>query len=101
MYERQLADEIAIQQARFDIDAKQSEIELLDKQNDLLKAESMLINERLENSLLALALVSILLSSLLFWSYRSRKVQSKLKMFAQTDALTQIANRGHFTDCLT
>ena len=65
MYERQLADEIAIQQARFDIDAKQSEIELLDKQNDLLKAESMLINERLENSLLALALVSILLSSLL------------------------------------
>lgn len=101
MYERQLADEIAIQQARFDIDAKQSEIELLDKQNELLKAESMLINERLENSLLALALVSILLSSLLFWSYRSRKVQSKLKMFAQTDALTQIANRGHFTDCLT
>ena len=57
MYERQLADEIAIQQARFDIDAKQSEIELLDKQNELLKAESMLINERLENSLLALALV--------------------------------------------
>ncbi len=101
MYEQQLADEIAIQQARFDIDAKQNEIELLDKQNELLKAESMLINERLENSLLALALVSILLSSLLFWSYRSRKVQSKLKMFAQTDALTQIANRGYFTDCLT
>ncbi len=101
LFQQKLADEIAIQQARFDIDAKQSEIELLDKQNELLKAESMLINERLENSLLALALVSILLSSLLFWSYRSRKVQSKLKMFAQTDALTQIANRGHFTDCLT
>lgn len=101
LFEQQLADEIAIQQARFDIDAKQSEIELLDKQNELLKAESMLVNERLENSLLALALVSILLSSLLFWSYRSRKIQAKLKMYAHTDALTQIANRGYFTECLT
>lgn len=100
IYERQLADEIAIQQARFDIDAKQSEIEFLDKQNELLKAESMLVNERLESSLLALGMVSILLSSLLFWSYRSRKVQAKLKQYAQTDALTKIANRGYFTDCL-
>lgn len=100
LFERQLADEVAIQKAWFEIDAKQSEIELLDKQNDLLKAESQLINERLENSLLALVLLTLLLTSLLFWFYRSRKIQARLKHFAQTDALTQIANRGYFTECM-
>ena len=98
MFETKLANEMAIQKAWFEVDAKQNQIELLDKQNDLLKTESLLTTEKLENSLLALSLVSLLLATLLFWSYRSRKVQAKLRYYAHTDGLTQIYNRGFFTD---
>ncbi len=98
MFETKLANEMAIQKAWFEVDAKQSQIELLDKQNDLLKTESQLTTEQLENSLLALSLVSLLLATLLFWSFRSRKVQEKLRYFAHTDGLTKIANRGFFTE---
>ena len=98
MFETKLANEMAIQKAWFEVDAKQNQIELLDKQNDLLKTESQLTTEQLENSLLALSLVSLLLATLLFWSYRSRKVQAKLRYYAHTDGLTRIYNRGFFTD---
>ncbi|TPV61009.1 GGDEF domain-containing protein [Aestuariibacter sp. GS-14] len=98
MFESKLANEMAIQKAWFEVDAKQSQIELLDKQNDLLKTESQLTTEQLENSLLALSLVSLLLATLLFWSFRSRKVQAKLRYYAHTDGLTKIANRGFFTE---
>ncbi|NVK54434.1 MAG: GGDEF domain-containing protein [Alteromonadaceae bacterium] len=97
----QLQKQLAIQQAWFEMDAKQSEIELLDKRNALLSTQAKLANESLENTLLALSLVSLLLASLVFWSYRNHKIQVKLKYFARTDMLTQIYNRGHFTECLT
>ncbi|GGF55956.1 GGDEF domain-containing protein [Alteromonas lipolytica] len=100
----QLSKQLAIQKAWFEIDAKQSQIELLDKQNALLTAKAKLSGESLENSLLALSLVSLLLASLIFWSYRSHKIQAKLKYYARTDMLTQISNRAYFNeqcnDCL-
>ncbi|MDC8830888.1 diguanylate cyclase [Alteromonas gilva] len=97
----ELTKQLAIQQAWFEIDAKQNEIELLDKRNALLSTQAKLANESLENTLLALALVSLLLASLVFWSYRSHKIQVQLKHYARTDMMTEINNRGYFTECLT
>lgn len=99
-FESQLAKELAIQQAWFELDAKENEIVLLDKQNALLKTKAQLTNERLENSLLALTLASLVLAVMLYWSYRSRKMQNKLRTLAQNDALTGIYNRGFFTECM-
>jgi diguanylate cyclase (GGDEF)-like protein len=97
-YEIQLAKQLAIQQAWFELEAKNSEINLLDKQNVLLKTQAQLITERLESSLLALALAVFILFVVLFWFYRSRNIQKKLRYLAQTDVLTEVYNRGYFTE---
>lgn len=97
-HNQNVAKQLAFQQARFETEQKQNEIELLDKQNKLLLTESDLAKQEMKNVFLALALTSLALAGLLYWSYRSRKLQRKLRTMARTDSLTGLYNRGYFTD---
>ncbi|MFC3093584.1 GGDEF domain-containing protein [Alteromonas sediminis] len=92
------ARQIAVQNARFNDQAKEAQIALLDKENSLLQTEAKLSAEQIQNSLLALALSAFLLIALLLWSWRAMIVQKKLKVMAREDSLTHIANRGYFTE---
>ncbi|WP_100640866.1 GGDEF domain-containing protein [Alteromonas facilis] len=87
-----------IQQVNADIAAKEADIERLDQQNRLLRTEKDLATERIENSILAFILLSTLLTILMFWSYRGRKLQKRFEYLAKTDGLTGINNRSEFIE---
>ena len=90
-HSREIAQSLARQEARFKIAEAESAMALLDKENKLAEV-------REEQLYLALSLVSLLLAGLIFWSYRSRKVQIKLRELARKDSLTGIFNRGYFEE---
>ncbi|MDM7860623.1 GGDEF domain-containing protein [Alteromonas sp. ASW11-36] len=88
----------AVQQSRFESMEKQARIELLDKENQLLKTEAELSAERIENSILAFVLLSGLFTGLMIWSYRSRRLRKRFERLANIDGLTQIYNRTAFIE---
>lgn len=93
------AKQLAIQQAKLESIQKANKIELLDKENTLLKIEAQLQkDERIKTQLIAL-LLGIIVVAVLVWAVRSRKVQRLLRTQAQQDGLTRIANRSYFTQC--
>jgi diguanylate cyclase (GGDEF)-like protein len=88
--------QLAIQQYQLDTLEKQTQLVLLDRENDLLKTQIQLEQKSLENNQLSLALAVSLIILLIFWSYRSRRSQIKLKQLANSDELTGIATRSYF-----
>jgi len=95
-HDARVAKSLAIQQARFNLENKESRIALLDKKNQLLSTESRLVREQMANMTLVVAVALAGVLGLLFWSYRSAKTQKKLEELASTDYLTGISNRGFF-----
>ncbi|MEZ5469735.1 MAG: GGDEF domain-containing protein [Lysobacterales bacterium] len=92
------ARELAVQLAKHETLQKTQTIELLNRQNRVLQLEQKVSKQAATNTQLVLALVLLLLASLAFWAYRIKRVQIELKRLAETDALTGLSNRGHFTD---
>ena len=76
---------------------QESEIALLNNQNQLLKAEQSLASAEAENTKLLASLLSVIIAILVYFAYRSWQTQKRLKELAEFDALTGIYNRGHFT----
>jgi diguanylate cyclase (GGDEF)-like protein len=87
---------LAIQKAKLTVIEKDTQISLLDKENTLLRTQSLLDNESAQNRLLALALLTMALFVFVLWTYKNRKIYLEMRYFAQTDELTGIANRHHF-----
>ncbi|WDE01157.1 GGDEF domain-containing protein [Thalassomonas actiniarum] len=85
----QLAEHQAIEQ--------ETRIQLLDEQNKLLRVEQDLAQAEAENNKLFISLLIALSTLLIFWAYKSRLTQKRLRQMAEYDALTGIYNRGHFT----
>jgi diguanylate cyclase len=95
---------LAIQNAKLNNIEKTNQIALLDKenalldkQNALLKTQSALDKESAENDRLAMALLGLVLILLFFWAYKNRRMHKKLRKLAETDELTGISNRHHFS----
>lgn len=99
--DKERSKELVVQQANLETLEKNNQIALLDKQNALLRTQTELARQQAQNNRLALALASSLLVILLFWLYRSRRVQNKLKKMAETDELTGISNRHYFNERAT
>jgi diguanylate cyclase (GGDEF)-like protein len=74
----------------------QTTLSLLDQENVLLKTQAKLAQKTQENNQLELALAISLILLLIFWSYRSRRSQTKLRHLANSDELTGIATRNYF-----
>lgn len=92
------AKSLTIQQAKLDAVEQSNQIELLDKENALLRAQAQLHSETEYSRLLLLALLSMLLAGTIFWIYRKRRTYVKFRKMAETDDLTGIANRRFFTE---
>jgi diguanylate cyclase (GGDEF)-like protein len=88
---------LAYQQAKYETRERENKITLLDKENALLKIQSELANKNAENDRLIMALLSLVLILVFFWTYKNRRVHKKLRQLAETDELTGIANRYYFT----
>ncbi len=90
--------QMAIQQAKFDNLEKNIEIQLLDKENSLLKAQAALSREEKQNHRLLITLLASTTILVLMWAIINRKLHAALREKAQTDSLTKVANRHYFTE---
>ncbi|MCW8091466.1 tetratricopeptide repeat-containing diguanylate cyclase [Alteromonas sp. ASW11-130] len=89
--------QLAIQQTKFEAQKKANQIALLNKENSLLKTQAELAQKEIDNSRLLIATFALLASIVMVWMLFNRRMQMQLKTQAQTDKLTGIANRHHFT----
>ncbi|MEJ1095132.1 MULTISPECIES: GGDEF domain-containing protein [unclassified Pseudoxanthomonas] len=91
------AREMAYQIVRQETLQKSQQISLLDKQNQVLQLQSKLDQKSAQNTRLIVMLLVMLVASIGYWAYKIKRVQLSLKQMAETDALTGVCNRHHFT----
>lgn len=91
------ARELAYQIVRQETLQKNQQIGLLDKQNQVLQLQSKLDQKSAQNTRLIVMLLIMLVASIGYWAYKIKRVQLSLKQMAETDALTGVCNRHHFT----
>lgn len=91
------ARELAVQLARHQTLQQAQSMELLERQNQLLRLQHDVGEQRQTIFLLALALLAVLLGLVVHWALRVKRLQLSFKRLAETDGLTGLANRAHFT----
>lgn len=91
------AREMAYQIVRQETLQKNQQINLLDQQNQVLQLQSKLDQQSAQNTRLLVILLVVLVASVGYWAYKIKRVQLSLKKMAETDALTGLCNRHHFT----
>ena len=90
---RQLAYQIVRQQ----ILQKTQQISMLDQENQVLLLQRKVDQQAAQNTRLIVILLVLLIASIGYWAFKIKRVQLSLKKMAETDALTGICNRHHFT----
>ncbi len=90
--------ELAYQIVRQETFEKSEQIQRLGSQNQLLQLQRKLESKSVQNTRLVVVLLTMLLASIGYWAYRTKRTQMMFKRLAQTDALTGIGNRSHFSN---
>jgi diguanylate cyclase (GGDEF)-like protein len=89
--------ELAVQLARHQTLQQAQSLELLERQNQLLRLQQDVGEQRQTIFLLALALLAGLLGFVVYWALRVKRLQLSFQRLAETDGLTGLASRAHFT----
>jgi diguanylate cyclase (GGDEF)-like protein len=89
--------ELAVQLARHQTLQQAQSLELLERQNQLLRLQQDVGEQRQTIFLLALALLVGVLGFVIYWALRVKRLQLSFQQLAETDGLTALANRAHFT----
>lgn len=92
------AREFAFQLSRHELQQKNQSIELLQRQNDVLRLQQDLSKKSAQNNQLLVAMLLMLLGVGAYWAYKVKRVQMMFRKQAQMDSLTGISNRGHFRE---
>lgn len=91
------AKHIAVQTVNQRLYEKETQIELLNKQNEALTLEQELAKKEAQNKTLWILLLAIVTVFIAYWAVRTKRTHVKLRQLAEFDSLTGIANRRHFT----
>ena len=91
------ARELAFQMVKHETQQKTQTIELLNKQNQVLTLEQKVTEKTSQANRLLIALLAVLLASIAYWAFKVKRMQVSFRKLAETDALTGISNRHHFT----
>ncbi len=91
------ARELAYQLVKHETKQKTQTIDLLNKKNEVLQLEQTVAKQKAHYTAILVGLLVILLAMLLLWAYRTKRMQLAFRRLAETDALTGISNRDHFT----
>jgi diguanylate cyclase (GGDEF)-like protein len=91
------ARELAYQIVRQETRQKTQQIELLNRQNQVLQLQQRVSKQATQNTRLIATLLALLLASIGYWAYKIKRMQISFRRLAETDALTGISNRHHFT----
>jgi len=89
--------ELAYQIVRQEMLQKTQEIELLNRRNEVLQLQQRVDRQSAQSSRLLALLLTLLVGSIGYWAYKIKRVQNSLRRMAETDALTAICNRRHFS----
>jgi diguanylate cyclase (GGDEF)-like protein len=89
--------ELAYQIVRQEMLQKTQEIELLNRRNEVLQLQQRVDRQSAQSSRLLALLLTLLVGSIGYWAYKIKRVQLSLRRMAETDALTGICNRHHFS----
>ncbi len=91
------ARELAYHLVRLEARQKNQQIQLLDRQNRLLQLQQRVEQQKAANSRLLMLVFAIFTLFVVFWAYKTKRMQMSVRRMAETDALTGICNRHHFT----
>ncbi len=91
------ARELAYEIVRHETLQKTQQIELLKGENQLLQLQQRIDQQGAQNTRLLMLLLGLLVAGISYWAYKVKSVQMSLRRFAETDSLTGISNRHHFT----
>jgi diguanylate cyclase len=91
------ARELAYQIVRQEAQQKNQQIELLNRQNAVLELQQQVDRTAAQNSRLLMLVIALFAALVGYWAYKTRRMHSSLRRMAETDALTGICNRHHFT----
>lgn len=89
---------LAYQLVKQQVEAKKTELNELNKQNQILQLRQALDHKAVETSRLYIALLLTVLASIAFWLYRLKRSQLRFMRMARRDGLTGIFNRQHFVE---
>jgi diguanylate cyclase (GGDEF)-like protein len=89
------AREYAFQLSRNELQQKNQAIQLLSKQNEVLRLQQEVTKKSAQNSQLLIGLLAFVLVTVGYWAFKIKRVQMRFRHMAQTDALTGICNRAH------
>jgi diguanylate cyclase (GGDEF)-like protein len=90
---RELAYHLVRQEAR----QKNQQIELLDRQNRVLQLQQEVDRTSAQNSRLIMLVMALAVALIGYWAYKTKRMHVSLRQMAETDALTGVCNRHHFT----
>lgn len=76
--------------------AQKLETEKLSKQNNILRLQQTLAAKRIETGRLYILLLLMVLASVIFWLFRTKRSQLHFQQQARLDGLTSIFNHQHF-----
>lgn len=91
------ARELAFQMVKHETQQKVQTIDLLNKQNQVLQLERQVASKTAQANRLLIALLAVMLASIAYWAYKVKRMQVSFRHLAETDTLTGISNRHHFT----
>lgn len=91
------ARELAFQMVKHETQQKTQTIELLNRQNEVLTLQQQVTAKSTQANRLLIALLAVLLASIAYWAFKVKRMQVSFRKLAETDALTGISNRHHFS----
>ncbi|MEO8000677.1 MAG: GGDEF domain-containing protein [Arenimonas sp.] len=91
------ARELAYQLVKQETQQKIQTIALLSKKNQVLQLEQTVTKQKAHYGALLVILLAVLLAIIILWAYRTKRMQMAFRRLAETDTLTGISNRDHFT----
>jgi diguanylate cyclase (GGDEF)-like protein len=92
------AREFAYQLSRNELQQKNQSIELLQRQNEVLRLQQEISKKSAINNRLFVAMLLMLLGVGAYWAYKVKRVQVMFRRQAQVDSLTGVSNRRHFRE---
>jgi len=93
--------ELAFQMVKHETQQKSQTIELLNRQNQVLTLQQEVTAKSEQANRMLIALLAVLLASTGYWAFKVKRLQMSFRHLAETDVLTGISNRHHFTRCAT
>jgi diguanylate cyclase len=92
------AREYAFQLSRHELAQKNQSIELLQRQNEVLRLQQEISKKSAINNRLFVAMLLMVLGVGAYWAYKVKRVQVMFRRQAQVDSLTGVSNRRHFRE---